>query len=90
MYYEPDIRFSPKHFSLFLELFEHINGKLCLTWWKEYATFFIGDKLYMLHVTNQTIGAISLVFKEAWVKTITSMKEQCSFVVIGLIVELEK
>jgi hypothetical protein len=73
MYYELDIMFSPKHFSLFLELLEHISGKLCLTWWKEYATFFIGSKLYILHVTNWTIGAVSLVFKEAWAKTITSV-----------------
>ncbi len=80
MYCELNIMFSPKHLNLFLELFEHINDKLCLTWWKEhvfqveYVAFFIGGKLYMLHVTNQTIGDVSLVSKEAWVKTITSMK----------------
>jgi hypothetical protein len=66
-----DTKISPKHFSLFLKLFEHINDKLCLTWWKEptsqveYVAFFIGDKLYMLHVTNRTTCAISLVSKEA-------------------------
>jgi hypothetical protein len=58
MYCELNIMFSPKHLNLFLELFEHINDKLCLTWWKEhvfqveYVAFFIGGKLYMLHVTN--------------------------------------
>ncbi len=96
MYCELDIKFSPKHFSLFLELFEHINDKLCLTWWKElafqveYVAFFIGGKLYMLHVTNRTIGAISLISKEAWAKTVIFVKEQYSFVAIGLIIELEK
>jgi hypothetical protein len=95
MYCELDIRFSPKHFSLFLELFEHINDKLCLTWWKEptsqveYVAFFIGGKLYMLHVTNRTIGALSLVSKEVWVEIFTFVKKQCSFIAIGLIVELE-
>jgi hypothetical protein len=59
MYCEFDTRFSPKHFSLFLELFEHINDKR-FTWWKElafqveYVAFFIAEKLYMFHVTNQT------------------------------------
>jgi hypothetical protein len=38
MYCEPNTKFSPKHFSLFLELFELINSKLCLTWWKELAS----------------------------------------------------
>jgi hypothetical protein len=80
MYCEPNTRFSPKHFSLFLELFEHINDK-CLTWWKElasqveYATFFIGSKLYMFHVTNQTTCVISLVSKEVWAETIHFLKE---------------
>jgi hypothetical protein len=35
MYYEPNTKFSPKHFSHFLKLLEHINEKWCLTWWKE-------------------------------------------------------
>lgn len=57
MYCEPDTKFSPKHFSIFLKLFKHIND-MCLTWWKElasqveYDAFFIGNKLYMFHVTN--------------------------------------
>ncbi len=79
-YCELDIRFFPKHFSLFFKLFEHINDKLCLTWCKEptfqveYAAFFIGGKLYMLHVTNWTIGVVSLVSKEAWAEIITYVK----------------
>jgi hypothetical protein len=80
MYCEPDIKFSPKHFSLFLKLFEHINNKLCLTWWKEhafqveYVAFFIGSKLYMLDVTNRTTCVVSLVSKETWVEITTFMK----------------
>ncbi len=80
--------FPPKRFSLFLKLFEHINDKLCLTWWKEpayqveYVAFFIGGKLYMLHVTNRTTCVVSLVSKEAWVEIVTSMEEQCSFIVV--------
>jgi hypothetical protein len=71
MYCEHDTKFSPKHFSLFLKLFEHINDKLCLIWWKEptsqveYVAFFIGGKLYMLHVTNLTTSVVNLVSKEA-------------------------
>jgi hypothetical protein len=87
--------FPPKHFSLFLELFEHINDKLCLTWWKEpasqveYATFFIGRKLYMFHVTNWTTCIVCLVSKEAWVENANSMKKQCSSTIARLIIELE-
>jgi len=81
MYCEHDIKFSPKHFSLFLELFEHINDKVCLSWWKElayqveYVAFYIGGKLYMLHVTNQTIGVINLVSKKPWAVIVTSLKK---------------
>jgi len=87
--------FPPKYFSLFLELFEHINDKLCLTWWKEpasqveYATFFIGGKLYMFHVTNGTTCVVCLVSKEAWVETTNSMKKQCSSIIARLNIELE-
>jgi hypothetical protein len=81
MYWEPNTRFSPKHFSLFVDIFEHINDKLCMTRWKEstfeveYVAFFIGSKLYMLHVTNWTKGAISFASKEAWAEIVNSMKE---------------
>jgi hypothetical protein len=54
------------------------------------TTFFIGGKLYVLHVTNQTIGVVSLVSKEVWVAIVTSLKERCSSAIVGLIIELEK
>jgi len=66
-----------------------------MTWWKEhasqveYATFFIGGKLYMFHVTNWTTCVVCLVSKEAWVETANSMKKQCSFAIARLIIELE-
>ncbi len=36
----------------------------------------------MLHVTNRTTCVVSLVSKEAWVEIVTSMEEQCSFIVV--------
>jgi hypothetical protein len=35
MYYDVQKKYSPKQFFLFVELVEHINGGLCLIWWKE-------------------------------------------------------
>jgi hypothetical protein len=40
----------------------------------DYIAFYVGSKLYMLHVTNPTIGVMSLVDRKAWAKSMDSMK----------------
>jgi hypothetical protein len=80
MYYDTKKKCLVEHFSLFVELVEHINDALCLSWWKEpfieinYIAFYVGSKLYMFHVTNPTIGLMSLMDRKAWAKSIDSMK----------------
>jgi len=50
--------FPPSILAFSLSYLSTSNDKLCLTWWKEHASqveyvaFFIGGKLYMLHVTK--------------------------------------
>jgi hypothetical protein len=66
-----------------VELIEHINDVVCLTWWKErtsqvdYATFFVGGNFYKLHVTNPITRVRNMVNKENWPRTIDYMKKQC-------------
>jgi hypothetical protein len=57
---------------LLVELIEHINDVVSLIWWKElayevdYAGFFVGGKLYMLHVIDLITRIKSMVNKEDW------------------------
>jgi hypothetical protein len=57
---------------LLVELIEHINDVVSLIWWKElayevdYAVFFVGGKLYMLHVIDLITRIKSMVNKEDW------------------------
>ncbi len=72
MYYDSDKNYNPQHFSLLVELIEHINDVVYLTQWKkptfqvDYIVFFVGGKLYMLHVTNSIMGVKSMANKEDW------------------------
>jgi len=80
MSYDIKKTYLVEHFPLFVELVEHINDALCLTWWKEpfieidYFAFYMENKLYMPHVTNPTIGVMSLMDRKASAKSIDSMK----------------
>ncbi len=72
MYNDSDKNYNPQHFFLLVELIEHINDVVYLTQWKkptfqvDYTNFFVGGKLYMLHVTNSIIGVMSMANKEDW------------------------
>jgi hypothetical protein len=96
MYYDTHIQFSSQQFGFFHEFVKPIYKPLCLTWWTKlayqipYVVFFKGSKLFMLHVTNPIIGNVSMVTKETWAKVTNSMMDQCSPIVVGLIIELEK
>ncbi len=48
----------------------------------------MGSKLYMLHVTNPTIGVMSRVDRKAWAKSIDSI--QCSKVATCMTIEFER
>jgi hypothetical protein len=44
---------------------------------------------YICSMSPRTTCVVRLVFKEAWVETINFVGKKCSFVIAGLIVELE-
>ncbi len=79
----------------FLELFENANDSFCLTWWKEQAsqvdnaTFYLRGELCMVHVTNPTIGVVSLINKEAWVLVVYFVRKHCSTTTTCLILKVE-
>jgi hypothetical protein len=81
MYYDIQKKYSPKQFFLFVELVEHINGGLCLIWWKEpsikidYVAFYVRGRLYMFNITNHTTRMINLVDRETWSNIVDSMKK---------------
>jgi hypothetical protein len=42
----------------------------------QHATFYFGNKLYMLHMIYPMIGVWDIIKKEIWALAIDSMKEQ--------------
>jgi hypothetical protein len=97
IYCEARKRFSSQHFSCFQDLCEHIHEHLCLTWWKEFATcieyaaFFLGGKLYVLHIHDLiTEEAMGLIAKQVWANYVESMKWQCFEATTNLISESER
>ncbi len=72
------------------------NDALCVEWWTnlqshvEFVGFFFIQHLYMLRKTNKTAKEVSMVTRDDWVCVYQNVKDQCTFVAKGLIVELDK
>ncbi len=70
--------------------------KLLVVWYVEpttqmdYVDFCCKEQFYMLHKIDKCTGVVSMVTKEDWVIVCQDVKNQCTFVAKGLILELDR
>jgi hypothetical protein len=93
---EPDHHFSHDQFESFVDLVEFKFDVLPTIWYLEpttqmdYATFCFKEQFYMLHKIDKCTRVVSMVTKEDWVVVCQDVKKQCTYVIKGLILELDK
>jgi hypothetical protein len=87
--------FSHDQFQYFVDLVEFKFDTLLVVWYAKpttqmnYVTFCFKEQFYMLHKIDKCIGVMSMVTKEDWVVVCQNVKNQCTYAIKGLTLELD-
>jgi hypothetical protein len=56
----------------------------------DYVTFYFKEQFYMLNKIDKCAKVVSMVTKEDWVVVCQDVKNQCTYAIKGLILELDR